>query len=154
MRSAPASRAPATSGPKTKHVAAAAGSERADGPTPHPHPRYASIRALHRTGVWVSTSAARTNGALSNNVAADVTSSAVTTLLHHALRIGCLDDRGYWGPLTVTFPDVVQTPATVGELPTNQEVESNPICTEGEPVRLMPGNACTCPVMPPSSVSI
>lgn len=72
-------RAPATSGPKVKQSAAAAGNERADGPDPHPHPRYGTIRELHPSGMLAHTTAARMNGALSNSVAADVTSSAETT---------------------------------------------------------------------------
>src|SRR5437868_1722984 len=66
------SRAPATTGPKTSHVAAAAGNERAEGPGPHPHPRYGTIRAPHRGHSACAATPARINGVPSNRVLAAV----------------------------------------------------------------------------------
>ena len=79
ISSAAPNRATATSGPKSSHAAAVAGIERAAGPGPHPHPRYGSARAFMRSGKCCSAAPARMNGTLSINVAADVTSNAVTT---------------------------------------------------------------------------
>jgi hypothetical protein len=80
-----AKRATATSGPKINHAAAAAGNDRADGPVPHPHPRYGTIRGFHRSA-RTSKATAKMNGVLSSNVEADVTSNTVSTLRNHAER--------------------------------------------------------------------
>src|ERR1700680_3893197 len=69
---AAATRAMATSGPNAIADAAAAGSDRAEHPALHPHPRYGSRCRLQRTGTRASNAAARINGVLSNRVLAAV----------------------------------------------------------------------------------
>src|SRR5213082_754657 len=87
VRIAPASRAAATSGPKVIHAAAAAGNERADGPVPQPHPKYAAARPLQRHGARKTIAPASTNGALSSSIAAAFTTIALTTRINHVLAV-------------------------------------------------------------------
>lgn len=75
-------RASAIQGPKTNHVAKAAGSERADGPEPQPQPKYATkceLRASRRA----QSAPATTNGTLSSSIADALTVIVVNTRFNH-----------------------------------------------------------------------
>src|ERR1700733_8478058 len=67
----------ATAGPKTSHVAAAAGSERAEGPTPQPQPRY-SMRRDRLESTCARSTPANKNGVASKNALADAVSAERT----------------------------------------------------------------------------